>query len=296
MSFYTIVNGAAGGGRARTLAEPVLRDLGKRGIVGEIVYTERPQHATELARKAYEDGHRRFLAVGGDGTSFEIVNGLFPAAKAGEVTLAMLPLGTGNSFLKDFGIKNAADAIRAIERDRAVPCDVVRAEHDAGSLHYINLLSVGFSARAGAMTNQRFKPFGAAGYVMAVLSCLARLEYDDSKVCLDDGAPDTRPSALLSFSNSRFTAGAMMMAPHADVSDGQVDVIRVGRLGRARFLSTFPRIFRGTHVTARDIEETRAKRVDFVDSALRDVMIDGEILRLRLASLEVMPAALKVIA
>jgi diacylglycerol kinase (ATP) len=86
------------------------------------------------------------------------------------------------------------------------------------------------------------------------------------------------------------------MAPHADVSDGQLDVIRVGPLGRPRVLTTFPRIFRGTHVGRPGITERRARRVDFVDGVPRPVMVDGEIAILDLRSIEIVPGALRVIA
>ncbi len=293
---YAIVNDAAGNGRAGSLAAPVIASLQRSGIVGEIVHTRGPGDATRLAREALAKGHRRFLAVGGDGTTFEVVNGLFPDAVGRDVELGMLPVGTGNSFLRDFGITSAEDAVNALSRGETKTCDVARAVHREGVVHYINLLSVGFSARAGALTNDRFKPLGAAGYVLAVLSCLARLEYDASPIALDDSAPDTRPSALLSFSNSRYTGGTMMMAPTADVADGQIDVIRVGKLGRVRFLNAFPRIFAGKHVGMRDIEATRAKTVRFERAHTQAVMVDGEIMQLCLERIEMLPGALKVIA
>jgi diacylglycerol kinase (ATP) len=169
-------------------------------------------------------------------------------------------------------------------------------KHARGELHYINLLSVGFSAHVGALTNRRFKPFGAAGYVMAVVSCLAGMRHPTYRIRVDDGPTDDRPATLLSFSNSRFTGGAMMMAPHADVGDGELDVIRVGALSRGRLLYTFPRIFRGTHVEQSDIEERRARRVVFDEPREEDVMIDGEVIKLALEELSVLPRALAVVA
>src|SRR5579864_6825655 len=98
-SYLAIVNPAAGGGRSRKMLGPALERLRASGLSIEIAETREAGDATKIARQAYARGARCFIAVGGDGTSFEVVNGLFPEAAGGErPTLAFLPLGTGNSF------------------------------------------------------------------------------------------------------------------------------------------------------------------------------------------------------
>lgn len=240
--------------------------------------------------------------MGGDGTTYEIINGLFPKKVgpgndgADTPIIAMLPLGTGNSFLRDFAITDERDAMSAIERGATRPCDVVKAVHDDGELHFINLLSVGFSAEAGELTNRRFKPLGAAGYVAAVLITAARFQSQVFPVRVDEGDEDARPCVLLSFSNSRYTAGTMMMAPHADAGDGELDVIRIGAMPKLRFVKSFPSIFKGEHVERPEVEEGRARRVDLDLPGPVDVMVDGEVQKLRLKRLEVIPSALEVVA
>ncbi len=300
--FVTIVNGAAGGGRCKTRWGRAGQRLRDAGLALDVRVTERAGHATELAAQAYADGHRRFLAVGGDGTSYEIVNGLFPRAAGDDekITLGMLPLGTGNSFLRDFDIKDEESALSAITGGKTRSVDVVRAEHADGVLHYINLLGLGFTAQAGALTNDRFKPLGAAGYIAAVLVSLANLKFPIDPIRVrtsdhEDGSEaDERPAALLSFSNSRYTGGAMMMAPTADVTDGYLDVIRVGKLGRGPFIATFPKIFAGTHTRHPAVEASRARHVEFLEPRAQPVMVDGEIITLTLKSLEVLPGAIEV--
>lgn len=294
--WFTIINGAAGGGRCRARADGALARLRRAGMSLDVCFTEAPGHATELARDAFADGHRHFLSVGGDGTSYEIVNGLFPEADGHEVTLGMLPLGTGNSFLRDFEITDAESALAALERGTTRSIDVVRADHLSGAIHYINLLSIGFTADAGSLMNRRFKALGAAGYIAAVLICVARLQHPVDAIQLDDREVVRRAAAFLSFSNSRFTGGTMMMAPEADAGDGELDVIRVGAMPRGTLAMTFPKIFTGQHVQHPDVEAGRAKRVAFPDPREQDVMVDGEILRLSLESLTVLPSALSVVA
>jgi diacylglycerol kinase (ATP) len=296
MTYFTIVNPAAGGGRCGRRVDAALAQIESKGISLDVHRTARAGDATELARRAWADGFRSFLAVGGDGTTYEVINGLFPHEGEERPRLAMLPLGTGNSFLRDFKIQGADGALAAITRGRARRCDVVRATHSRGSVHYVNLLSVGFTAIAGELTNRRFKRLGPAGYILATLATAARLSYPVFSIHVDQRARDDRPCILLSFSNSRFTGGTMMMAPEADATDGALDVIRIGRMSKSLFVRTFPSIFAGTHVQRPEIEQERARSVVFELDREVDVMVDGEIERMKLERLDVLPGVLEVVA
>jgi YegS/Rv2252/BmrU family lipid kinase len=290
-----ILNTAAGGGRASGRAEPFLDRLRAAHARVDVHPTEGPGHASLLARRAAADGVDVVVAVGGDGTLFEVINGLHPR-EGGGPALGVLPLGTGNSFVRDFQLDDPEAAIAALEAGRTRSVDVVRVQHAEGTLHFVNLLSLGFSARAGALTNRRFKGLGLTGYVASVLACLVRLHTETHPYALDDGDEDARPATMVSFCNSRFTGGDMMMAPPADPSDGRVDVVHIGPMGRRRFLAAFPRIFKGTHPELDEIELSRAARVAFAPGDPTDVMIDGEVLKLQLHSLQVLPGAQELVA
>jgi diacylglycerol kinase (ATP) len=298
-SYLAIVNPAAGGGRSGKLAERSLDALRGRGVVlSDVVRTEAAGDARRFAESAWRKGTRSFLVVGGDGTAHETLNGALAAASPGEgpPRLAMLPLGTGNSFLRDVGIRDQGGALEAIARGLPRPVDVVRVHHAGGHVDSFNIASIGFTADVGARTNAKYKPLGAAGYVVAVFEKAIGLRGTPVTLRLDGGPPDTRPVILLSLSNSRCTAGAMQMAPRADFGDGELDVIRIGVMGRFRFVTAFPSIFAGEHVLRPGVEQTRAKRVDFDDPRELDWMIDGEILRLTVSNVEVLRHAMEVVA
>lgn len=293
---YVVVNGAAGGGRCAGRCEPALDALRAAGFELEVAHTEGPGHATELARAAFAKGHRRFVSVGGDGTAFEVINGLFPEAEGEQVELGLLPLGTGNSFLRDFAILDPEAALSALRSWDPQPVDLVKATHREGTFHYMNLIGLGFTARAGDLTNRRFKALGPAGYVAAVLVSVAGLEKPIDPIKIDDGDyGDARPAVFLTFSNSKYTGGAMMMAPDADPTDGYLDVIRAGDIGRASLVKTFPKIYAGRHLEHPRVEQQRAKKVEFLEPREQPVMVDGEIMHLALESLEVRPRALSVV-
>ena len=288
-----IVSGGAAGGRAPARAEPYLARI--PSVV--VRPTTGPGHATALAREAREDGVDAVIAVGGDGTLFEVLNGLLPGSGPGKgPALGILPLGTGNSFVRDVGLGDADAGLAAILAGRTRPVDVLRIEHDGGEAYSINLVSLGFTADAGDLVNRKYKRMGVAGYVTAVMSSLVELRYHAFPHSLDDGPFDARPVTMLSLCNSRYTGGAMMMAPGADPSDGYLDVIRIGTMRRRRLLSSFPKIFRGTHLEMTEVETRRARSVAFAPTGEVPVMVDGEVLPMAVRRVSVVPGAVELLA
>ena len=297
-SFFTIVNPAAGGGRCGQLANAVLDRVRREGFQLEIVHTSRAGEAIEFARKAYLEGARNFLAVGGDGTSYEIVNGLFPLAEThGRATLGFLPLGTGNSFLRDFTTRGIEHTIESLKKQERRACDVIRLRHADGEIYFLNLLNMGFPADVAELTNRRYKRLGEFGYILAVFMRLAALRHTAFPHRIDGvGEWDRRPCLFLTFSNSKYTGGRMMIAPKADPSDGLIEYVRWAPIGRMRLLWNFPRLFTGTH-----IEDTRAfragvKRIDLELEGPVNIAVDGEVFRLDCRSLEILPGALDIVA
>jgi len=294
--YLAICNPAAGGGRCGEAAPAVIQRLRGAGVEIDVLETTHAGHATELAQRAWAQGRRHFIGIGGDGTGYEIVNGLFPSALNDEETpvLGFLPLGTGNSFLRDFTDKGAEYSSQAIIDKRRSPCDVIRLECTEGTVHYINLLSVGFVAEVGALTNRRFKAFGEPGYILAVVTKVLGLTPRTFPHACDGGPLVSEPCTFLSFNNSQFTGGKMMMAPHAEVSDGFAAMVNVGQMGRLDLLRTFPQIFEGRHVSHPKVATSKVKRVDFDIREPVDLMIDGEVVRMTPKTLEVLPSALTV--
>jgi diacylglycerol kinase (ATP) len=295
--FFAIVNPAAGGGRCGKLAAAALDRVRQLEILLEVVQTRGPGEATELARSAYGQGFRNFLAVGGDGTSYEIVNGLLPQAQTGgRCALGFLPLGTGNSFLRDFTSRGVDHTIEALKNGTRRPCDVIRLRHAKGELYFLNLLSLGFPADVGETTTRRFKRWGELGYIFGVLRQLAWLEHRAFPHRLNGaGEWDRRRCLFLAFSNSKFTGGKMMIAPRAEPSDGQIEYVRWGPIGRLRLLWTLPRLFTGTHIDHPLASRRAAQRIDLELEGPVTAMVDGEILRLECRSLEILADTLDVI-
>jgi diacylglycerol kinase (ATP) len=292
--FFAIVNPAAGGGKSAKLAGPALADLRAKGLHIDGIASTGPGHAVQLAREAYRQGYRRFLAVGGDGTAHEILNGVFAAASE-RIALGFLPLGTGNSFLRDFTKQGAEASLGALLANRTRPVDLVRLTHASGEIYSFNILSIGFTADVGALTNRVFKPLGHLGYLFGVFVGLARLKRRAFVLRSDDETEwDTRRSLFLSFSNSKYTGGAMLIAPNADPSDGFIEFVRWGPIGRFGLVRMLPRLYSGTHLSHPLASRKAVKHVEFNIPVPVDVLIDGEIFSLECKSLDILPSAVDI--
>jgi diacylglycerol kinase (ATP) len=296
--YLAIVNPAAGGGRSQKLLGPALERLRAGGIEVKVALTHAPGEATNMARDAYRRGLRHFIAVGGDGTSYEVVNGLYPEALEFErPTLAFLPLGTGNSFLRDFSDGGVEYALGALLAQRNRPCDVLRLRHRDGVIYYINLLSMGFSADVATLRARRFSSWGELGYVTSIFLTLARFNRRPFPVQLDgDASFDIRSCLFLAFSNSKFTGGTMMIAPRAEISDGLIECVRWGPIGRMGLIRNLPRLYDGTHIQHPLAERRAVPCVKFNLDTPVDVMVDGEVLSLQCEQLDVLAGALNVAA
>ena len=297
-TFLAIVNPAAGGGKSGKLLAPALDRLRAGGIDVNVAETRAAADATHIARDAYSRGVRHFIAVGGDGTAYEIVNGLYPEALNGErPTLGFLPLGTGNSFLRDFSDRGVEYAIESLLAHRSRPCDVLRLCHRAGVIHYINLLSMGFSADVATLRARRFSHWGELGYVTSIFLTLARFKRRSFPVRTSGETTfDDRRCLFVTFSNSKFTGGTMMIAPKAQIDDGLIEYVRWGPIGRLGLICNLPGLYDGTHIEHPLAERKAPRRVEFDLERPVDVMVDGEVLTLHCEELDILPKALNVVA
>jgi YegS/Rv2252/BmrU family lipid kinase len=296
-NFLVVVNPAAGGGRCARLVGPALEKLRAGGLALDVKETSSIGDATRIARDAYVQGYRKFIAVGGDGTSYEIVNGLFPQALEGQPpTLGFLPLGTGNSFLRDFTDRGVDGAMEALLAQRTRPCDVLRMAHREGVIHYINLLSVGFAADVNMTRSRTFSGWGELGYFLAIFLRLARLDRRPFPLRAEGTTEiDRRRCLFLTFNNSKFTGGTMMIAPDARVDDGLIEYVRWGPIGRLGLIRNLSTLYDGTHVKHPLAERKAVKQIEFQLEHPVDVMVDGEALTLHLEKLDVLPSALRVV-
>jgi len=300
-----IVNPRAGGGRGRRVYAEARGILEERIRRLETRVSEYAGHAFALGREAASNGCERILSIGGDGTPFEIVNGLYAEGRPKRpVELGMIPAGTGNSFLRDFSVLSWRDAVARIldgggdgrPRRRV---DLVEISYDRDGRpvrqYYLNILGIGLIADILKLTNEKLKGFGRFSYGLAVVLRLAKGMHNRMRITVDGDALEIADSALV-ISNSRFTGGAMKIAPMADAQDGKVDLVVFQEVNRRDILSIFLRVFKGTHVDHPKVKAWRAAEIA-IDSEPREMlMADGELLGRTPLRLRVLPGELAILA
>ncbi|MCS7283000.1 MAG: diacylglycerol kinase family lipid kinase [Anaerolineae bacterium] len=293
-----IANPISGRGVGERTIPRVIQLLKEQRVKFDLVRTERPWHAAELARRAVRSGYRLVVALGGDGTSNEVLNGLMEAREAGEGEAAMgvLCVGTGNDFAYGVGIpKDLEEGCAAIARRRTRWIDVGLAR---GFRYFGNGIGIGFDAAVNVFASrlQRFRGFLV--YLIAVLrtllfyyhSPMTRVELDDRTIEL--------PALMISVMNGRRMGGGFLMAPHARPDDGLFDLCIGGKMSRPEMISFVPRFIKGTQVGDPRVIMARSHRVRVsIQGSGMAAHADGETLSLKVQEMdiEVIPQALQVV-
>ena len=249
-------------------------------------FTEFPGQASQLARQAIDDGVLRIIAVGGDGTLNEVVNGFIENNQAihTNCALGLLPFGTGGDFRKSVRIpKDVTKAAQVIAAGRTRAIDVGILDYSDSSsaalTHsraFINIASFGLSGKVDEMVNQGSKRLGGR-IAFLVATARAGLRYQSQPVRLtfdDDKQSIEMVVSTVAIANGRFFGGGMRMAPEAELDDGFFDVVAVGDMSVTDFLFRGHRLYRGTHLSMDKVSSRRAKTVMAEPLGDEPVLID----------------------
>ena len=282
--YKIIVNPIAGRGTGEKLLPVIEETLHGYGLDFDIVRTEYPWHAAELAQQAATTGHDIVVAVGGDGTANEVLNGLMMAKEEGNGNAAMgvLAVGRGNDFAFGMGVpSNLEAACRVLAEDCRCVVDVGRV---VGGLYpegryFGNGVGIGFDAVVGFEALKMKHLHGFLSYLVAALKTTflyfhapqVRIEYNGQTI--------SQFSLMISIMNGRRMGGGFMMAPLAQIDDGMFDICIAEQVSRARVFPLMVRFMRGTQARHKAIKTGRCHRI--VVTAIEGVLpahADGETL------------------
>jgi len=270
-----LVNPAAGGGRAlRSVAW--LRERLAARPEARLEITRRPGDAEALAADAGRRGHDRVIAVGGDGTVQEVVNGLL-AGGAG-AGMGIVPLGSGNDLARSLGLPTeTASAWRIAIGHATRRIDAARARNGSGAERWFaSAGGIGFDAQvAAAMADRSGWQAGRAGYVLTTLAELRRFDNRHVRLTID-GASETADVLFVAIANGAFYGGGMRIAPGASVDDGLLDVCVVGDISRLTVLRQLRNLYRGTHVAHPAVSMRSGTSVEADGDRGTRIHLDGE--------------------
>lgn len=218
-------------------------------------------HGRELVASTPLAGFDGVVAAGGDGTLFEVLNGLYQHPKSRRIPVGLLPIGTGNAFARelDLGTDGLSGAIELLRRGRTRQVDVGLVKSADASYYFLNIVSMGFAVDAG-LTAKRMKFLGKTAYTLATLWQVLKLRSYPLSLEID-GRPVASDNVFVTFSNSRYTGTHFLIAPAAKIDDGQLDVTILENLPRLRLLKLFPTIYSGRHIGYKEVSCQRASRI-----------------------------------
>lgn len=304
MHTLVIANPAAGGGRVRRRWPELKSQIEAALGPTPVQWTTERGSATALTRSALQNGVDRIVAVGGDGTLNEVVNGFFDAGDAirPDAVLAPLPCGTGSDFCRTLGV--STDALAALDRSPVRRVDLGRARftdpHGAlVSRWFVNVASFGLGGSVVRTVDRmpaKAVLGGFLGYLGAILFGLATFGTPRVRLRVDDAPWASLAVRDVSIANGQFFGGGLRIAPAARLDDGCLDVVAVGDVPIRTLVRRAARFYHGTHLDLDGVRATHGRRIDAEpegDGAV-PLQLDGEAVGRLPATFTVVPRALRV--
>jgi YegS/Rv2252/BmrU family lipid kinase len=287
-----ILNPIAGNGFAATLVPRIEEMIKKHNVAGEIVLTERPGHAVELSKAFYEKGYRYIIGVGGDGTLNEIAR---PLAGKKNVTIGIIPAGTGNDFIQILGFTN-----RFSDADWDIFFSKHTIDMDAGHVNemvFLNGMGLGFDAEVAAANYTepgKVKRGGAHKYIWQIVTTL--LFFREKRMSVTNGESKGETDCFINtISIGRRFAGGFFLTPKAIANDGLLDVCSIKKLNLIRRFQLLMKVPKGEHISEKEVTyyQTPGLKLHFTEKV--PYHVDGELFFSKDFEVKIMPSAYNVI-
>jgi diacylglycerol kinase (ATP) len=294
MRIGVAVNPVAGSSKGRAVGEQVLKLISEAGhevinLSGESMVSARDRIDNAIYRSAIDV----LVLVGGDGMAHLGAN--VCAQKA--IPMAIVPAGSGNDAASVLGMP-IGDTKTCVEYilqnlDAPVSVDALKISHGVKTTWAVGSVSAGFDALANARANKLTWPNGPLRYYIAMLLELAKFKPIKYRSVLD-GTPRNFEAMLCVVSNTGVFGGGMLVVPNASVTDGLIDVLLVKKMSRLKFVTIFPKVYKGTHITDKDVELVKVSKIS-IEAGQMPIYSDGEYVGQAPFEAEVVKGALQVI-
>ena len=265
--------------------------------------TEYPDHAAEIAATAAEAGYQTVVALGGDGTAHEVVNGLMQIPAERRPQLGLVPIGSGNDFAYAAGVplNNPQEAMRRAFRGTPRPVDIGQIRDGNGRSEYFHhTVGIGFDGAINIRSRAITFLYGFAMYLTATLQSIA-FNFDSPRMRVQyDGGTIDQQVMMLTVGNGPREGGGFITTPASLLDDGQLDFVYIHKLSRLRILQLLPKVMQGTHIHEPDVTVARATRLVIDADRALPIHIDGELfapyeLDVRHVEIALFPQAVRVL-
>lgn len=296
-----IVNPNAGSGKCLKNWPTILKLVKRSKIDFEFEFTERRGHAIELSQKFIENGYRRLLVVGGDGTLNEVVNGIFiqKFVESKEITLGMIPVGTGNDWCRTFQVPTKyIDAIKLVRDEKTVIQDIGLVDFHNNEFpirYFANVAGIGFDASVAHAAN-KLKDQGkgnALSYIIILLKTL--LKYNSKSMQLTVGEKEFKERMFsIGIGIGKYNGGGMKQLPNAIANDGLLDITIIKNISKWTVIKELKGLYDGSFITHPKIEALQNNQIYFAKNQL-EIETDGESIGQGPQNFSILPKALRVV-
>lgn len=302
-NWFIVVNPRAGGGKGRIDWPMIEGLLAKYDIGFDVAFTEHKHHAVEITVKAIKSGYNKLIAVGGDGTLNEVVNGIFIQKEIApsEILIGVIAVGTGNDWFRMYDIPvGYEECVKAIKAEYVFKQDVGKVEYWESmvqhSRYFVNAAGIGFDAEVAQRTN-KLKDLGQHGAILYMLSLLkALLGYHHSKLNISVDGTDVQENAFsLTLGIGRYNGAGMMQVPNAIANDGLYDITLIRKISKLGVIKNIHRLYNGSILNHPKISSYRGEVVEIKSDPPIKLEADGESLGESPFRFTILPEAINVI-
>jgi len=274
--YYLLVNPAGGSKKGMKILEMVKPIFDKSEVQVDILQTRYAGHANELANTLDFSGYNGLCAIGGDGTLFEMVNGMLKRKDNQNFPLGLITGGTGNAFMHDLDCLDPIEASERIIKGNLRSVDIARVETPNNLYFAFNIIGWGLVADAGYLA-EYFRLLGGLRYDVASILELLKGKRRLSRLILDEEVVDDDFVFVIAC-NTIHTGKAMRIAPNAKFDDGKIDLIIVRNASKTELLKLFPKLFTGEHVKSKLVECRQVQKFSIISDENSSLIIDGELI------------------
>ena len=291
--YYLLVNPKGGHKRGLEIYEKVKHIFSSAGTNITVLHTEYAGHAFDFANRLNFDNYDGLCAIGGDGTMYEMINGMLKRDDKHKIPIGLITGGTGNSFMYDVDCLDPLEAAKRIIQHNIRPLDIAKVDANGELFYAFNIIGWGLATDAGKLA-EKLRWLGGIRYDIASIIEVLKGKDRIATLTLDKEVLKENFIFIIAC-NTIHTGKAMKMAPLAKLNDGKIDLIIVRKTSRVNLLKLFPKLFSGDHIKSPLVEYRQVNNFSITLKEKNDLTIDGEIIGTTPLNVQMVPKMVEVL-
>ena len=291
--YYLLVNPKGGHKKGLEIYEKVKHIFSSAGTNITVLHTRYAGHAFDFAKTLDFVGYDGLCAIGGDGTMYELINGMLKRDDNHKIPIGLITGGTGNSFMYDVDCLDPIDAAKRIVQHKLRPLDIAKVNANGELFYSFNIIGWGLATDAGKLA-EKLRWLGGVRYDVASIIEVLKGKDRIATLTLDKEVIKENFIFIIGC-NTIHTGKAMKMAPLAQLNDGKIDLIIVRKTSRINLLKLFPKLFSGDHIKSPLVEYRQVENFSISLEEKNDLTIDGEIIGTTPLNVQMIPKMVNVL-